>query len=204
LHQSAPKVEPIVQENANTTLRRENEDLKSKLSKVNKMLTNTMERVREMENKYRKVLHEDGSERENHYKQEILALETCVKFWPVQTAGRSGKYSKYFNGPYSESGLTPSATTSSVLRELPKETLEGLAMGKSPDYLGVEKGSAIKRIGEVIYVTPAMRFREKKLSRQEDESQQVRHHLHTSLTLSHTAQAIALTLHIPRKGLLCA
>ena len=155
-HQSAPKVEPTVQENTNTTLRRENEDLKSELSKVNKMLTNTMERVREMENKYRKVLHKDGSERGNHYKQEILALEICVRYWPVQTAGRSGKYPKYFNGPYSESGLTPSATASSVLRELPKDTLEGLAMGKNIDYFGVEKGTAIKRIGEDIYVTPAM------------------------------------------------
>ena len=134
----------------------------------------------------------------------ILALETCVKFWPVQTAGRSGKYSKYFNGPYSESGSAPSATTSSVLRELPKETLEGLAKGKSPDYLGVEKGSAIERIGEVIYVTPAMRIRQDKPSKLEDGSQQVRHHLHTSSMLSHTAQAIALTSRIPRKGLLCA
>ena len=121
----------MVRENANTTLRRENEDLKSELSKVNKIPTNTMERAREMENEYRKVLHKDGSEREIHLKQEILALETCVRFWPVQTTGRSGQYSTYFNGPDSESGSTLSATASSVLRELRKETLDGLTMEKA-------------------------------------------------------------------------
>ena len=178
-HQSAPQAEPIVQAVADTTLRKENEVLKSELSRVNTILTDTLKRVRDMENKYRKVLSKNGDERENHYKEEILALQTCVKYWPVQTEGRTGKYSKYFNGPYSESGLAPSATTSSVLRELPKETLEGLAMGKSPDCLGVEKGTAIEIIGEVIYMTLAMKLREKKLSRQKDESQQVRGHLHT-------------------------
>ena len=79
-HQSAPKVEPMVGENVNTALRRENEDLKSKPSKVNTILTNTMERMEEMENKYRKVLHKDGSEREIQLKQEILVLETSVRF----------------------------------------------------------------------------------------------------------------------------
>lgn len=198
-HQSAPQVEPIVQAVADTTLRKENEVLKSELSRVNTILTDTLERVRDMENKYRKVLSKNGDERENHYKQEILALQTCVKYWPVQTEGRTGKYSKHFNGPCSESGLVPSATTSSVLRELPKETLEGLAKGESPEFLGVEKGSAIKRIGEVICETPAMRIRQQKLG-----SQKVRQQLHTAAILSHTAQAIALTSHIPRKGLLCA
>ena len=107
------------------------------------------------------------------------------------------KILKTLNGPCSESGLVPSATTSSVLRELPKETLEGLAKGESPEFLGVEKGSAIKRIGEVICETPEMRIRQQKLG-----SQKVRQQLHTAAILSHTAQAIAL--HIPRRGLLCA
>ena len=173
------------------------EVLKSELSRVNTILTYTLEKVRETENKYRKVLSKNGNERENHYKQKILALQTCVKYWPVQTEGRTGKYSKHFNGPCSESGLVPSATTSSVLRKLPKETLEGLAKGESPDFLGVKKGSAIKRIGEVICETQAMRIRQQKLG-----SQKVRQQLHTAAILSHTAQAIAL--HIPRRGLLCA
>ena len=114
----------------------------------------------------------------------------CVRCWPVQTKGRSGLYSNYFNGPDSGSGSTPSATANSVLRELPKETLDGLAMEKSPESLGVMKGNIIERVGEDIYVTPAMRFREKKLSRRKYISQQVRHPLNTSLTLSQSAQAI--------------
>ena len=52
-------------------------------------------------------------------------------------------------------------------------------MGKHLETLGVIKGSKIVRVVEDIYMTPAMRRREKALSRQKDESQQVRGHLDT-------------------------
>ena len=66
-----------------------------------------------------------------------------------------------------------------LLCELPKEILDGLAMGEHPEILGVIKGNIIARVGEDMYVMPAMRLREKALPRGKDESQQVRHHLNT-------------------------
>ena len=65
-------------ENANTTLRRENEDPKSRLCELNKLLTTTMETVNKVQTKYRRLLHGDGSEKESQLRQEILALEVCM------------------------------------------------------------------------------------------------------------------------------
>ena len=117
-----------------------------------KVLTTTLMTVKEMQTKHIKLLHSNVSKKETQLRQEILAFETFVRWWPVQGMGRSGQYSKYFNGPNSGSGSTYSATASMLLCELLKETLDGLAMGKSPDNQCVVKGTIIERVGEDIYM----------------------------------------------------
>ena len=91
-------------ENANITLRKENEDLKRRLCELDTLLPTTMETVKEVRDKYRKLLCSNDSEKESQLKQDILALETFVRWLPIQTMGRSEKYSKYFKGPNSGSG----------------------------------------------------------------------------------------------------
>ena len=113
-------------------------------------------------------------------KQESFALETFVRYWPIQTVGRSRKYSRNFNGSNSGSGSAPVTTARRLLRELPSPTLGALAMGQHPMDIGVIKGSQLVRVGKDILVTQFMKLLEKKLSSQKDDnmSQRAREHLH--------------------------
>ena len=178
--QSAPKVTPTSGRNASTTLREDNEDLKRRLCEAETVLAKTMDSLEEVRGKYRKLLHSDGGKKERQLRQEILALETFVRYWPIHAKGRLGKYSRNFNGPSSGSGSAPVATVSRLLRELLSPTLDALAMGQHPLDVGVIRGSEVKRVGEDILVTAFMKMREKKLSSRKDDhvSQQVREHLH--------------------------
>ena len=120
-----------------------------------------METVNEVQTKPRKLLHGDGSEKESQLKQDILALETIMRWWPVQTMGRSGQYSKYVNEPNSRSGSAPAATASRLLCELPKPTLDVLAMKRYPENLGIVQELKISGVDEGICVSPCTRMREK-------------------------------------------
>ena len=139
-------------------------------------MAKTEKSLEEVRTKYRKLLHSDGDEKERQLRQESLALETLVRYWPTHTKGRSGKYSRHFNGPNSRSGSAPVATTSRFLCELLSTTLDALAMGKHPLNVGVIRGSKVKRVGMDIIVMPFMQMRDKKLSSRKDDHglQQVR------------------------------
>ena len=78
--QSAPKVTPASGRNANTTLREDNEGLKRQLCEAEMLLAKTMESLEEVQAKHRKLIHSNGSEKERQLKQEILALETSVRY----------------------------------------------------------------------------------------------------------------------------
>ena len=170
---------PVSGQNTDTTLREEKEDLKRQLCEAETLLTKTMESLEEGRAKHRKLLHSNGGKPERQLKQESFALETFVRYWPIQTVGRSRKYSRNFNGSNSGSGSVPAATVNRLLRELPSPALDALVMGKHPENLEVIQGSKSLRVGADILVTPCMRVREKALSSRKDESQRVREHLHT-------------------------
>ena len=63
--QSAPKATPTSGQNVNTTLRKDNEDLKRQLCEVDTLITKTMKTLEEVRAKHRKFLCSDGSEKEN-------------------------------------------------------------------------------------------------------------------------------------------
>ena len=83
--------------------------------------------MEELLTKHRKLLHSDGSKKKRQLGQDMLALETLVRYWPTHDKGRSGKYSRNFNGPNSGSDLAPVAAASRLLRKLPSPTLDALA-----------------------------------------------------------------------------
>ena len=126
-----------------------------------------------LQTKHRNLLNSDGSKKERQLRQEILALEKHVRYWSIPDRGnttphngRSGKYSRTFNGPNSGSGSALVAMTSRLLCELPSPTLDVLDAGKSLFKAGVIKGPEDKRFGMDIIVTSAMQMRDKKLSSQ--------------------------------------
>ena len=130
---------------------------------------------------YRKLLPSDGSEKERQLRQEIVALEIFMCYWSIHSKGHSGNYSRNFNGLNSGSSSAPVATTSRLLHELQSQTLDVLAMGQHTLDVGVIRGSAVKRVGVNIIVTPSMKTRDKKLSicNADHVSQQVRERPYT-------------------------
>jgi hypothetical protein len=141
-----------------------------------------MKILEEVQVKHRNLVHSDGSEKERQLRQKILALATFVRYWPIQTVGRSGKSSRNFNGPNSGSSSAPATTASRLLRELLSPTLYALAMGHHPMDTRVirVRRSKVERVDDDILVTLFMKIREKKLSSRKYDhvSQQVRKHLH--------------------------
>ena len=127
------------------------------------------------------MLHSNGDKKERQLRQELLALETCVRYWPIHTKGCLGICSRNFNGPNSGSGSAPVTTSSRLLCELLSPTLDALAMRQRPVGVGVIRRLEVERVGKDILVTPSTKIREKKLSSWKDNhvSQQAREHLHT-------------------------
>ena len=97
--QSAPKVTPVSGQNASTALWEDNESLKRHLCEAEKILAQSEESLEELQTKHRKLLHSNGSVKERQLRQEILALETLVRYWPTPDQGRitpaNGRSVKY-------------------------------------------------------------------------------------------------------------
>ena len=179
--QSAPKVTPASGRNTSMTLREDNEDMKKQTCEAEAILAKIVESLEEVRAKYKTLLHSDGSANERQLRQAMLALASFVRYWPIQTVGRSKKYPRNFNGPNSGSGSAPVTTVGRLPRELLSPTLDAVAMGQHPMAIEVIRGSKVERVGKDILVTPFMKMRENKLSSWKDDhvSQQVREHMYT-------------------------
>ena len=66
--------------NVNTTLREDNGNPKRQLCEVKTILAKTMDSLEEVRAKHKLVLHSNGNEKERQMKQEMLALETFVRY----------------------------------------------------------------------------------------------------------------------------
>ena len=78
--QLAPKVTPASGQNESTIFREDNENLKRRLCEAETILSKTEESLDEVQAKYIKVLHSDDGKKERQLRQEILALETFVRY----------------------------------------------------------------------------------------------------------------------------
>ena len=58
----------------------DNEDLKRQLYEVETVLDKTIESLEEVRAKYRKLIHSNDGKKERQSRQEMLALETFVRY----------------------------------------------------------------------------------------------------------------------------